>query len=104
MNPLIIALRSALVGIINRIDNGDCDLSSLSEDETEEVIATIRKCTSKDVRMSKYQAYTYLNISRATFDNYVANGWIPRGTHQQGFKELFWLKKDLDKFKSEFKK
>lgn len=104
MNPLIIALRSALVGIIHRIDNGDCDLSTLTEDEAEEVISTIKRCTEKDVRMSKYQACEYLKISRATFDNYVANGWIPRGTHQQGFKELSWLKKDLDKFKAEFKK
>lgn len=89
MNPLIQALRDVLVGIINRIDNGDCDLSSMSDDETTEVIETIKRCTSKDIRMSKYQAYNYLKVSRATFDNYVANGWIPRGTHQQGFKELF---------------
>lgn len=96
MNPLLIALRSALVGIIKRIDNGDCDLSDV---DTDELVTAIKRCTEKDVRMSKYQAYKYLHISRATFDNYVANGWIPKGTHQQGFKELSWLRKDLDKFK-----
>ena len=41
----------------------------------------------------------YLNISRATFDNYVRAGKIPKGRKQQGFKELFFYKKDLDKFK-----
>nr|DAM09941.1 MAG TPA: excisionase [Caudoviricetes sp.] len=29
--------------------------------------------------MSKIQACDYLGISRATFDNYVKNGWIPKG-------------------------
>lgn len=100
MNPLIAALRSTLSAIIDRIDNGDCDMTS---DETEEVISTLKKFTEKDVRMSKYQACEYLKISRATFDNYVSNGWIPKGIHQQGFKELSWLRKDLDKFKRSFK-
>lgn len=101
MNTLIQILRSSLVSIIKRIDDGDCDLS---EHETDELISVMRKYTDKDVRMSKYQACNYLNISRATFDNYVSDGRIPKGTHQQGFKELYWLKKDLDKFKIEFKK
>lgn len=30
-------------------------------------------------RMSKIQACDYLGVSRATFDNYVKNGWIPKG-------------------------
>ena len=34
--------------------------------------------------------------SRATFDNYVKNGWIPKGYKQDGFKELSWMKSDLD--------
>ena len=48
--------------------------------------------------MSKYQACKYLNISRATFDNYVREGSIPRGKKEAGFKELFYTKKDLDDF------
>ena len=32
-------------------------------------------------------------------DNYVRAGKIPKGRKQQGFKELFFYKKDLDKFK-----
>lgn len=47
-------------------------------------------------KLSKYQACKYLNVSRATFDNYVRDKKIPKGRKQQGFKELFWYKKDLD--------
>ena len=38
----------------------------------------------------------YLKVSRATFDNYVRAGKIPKGRKQIGFKELYWYKKDLD--------
>jgi hypothetical protein len=30
-----------------------------------------------------------LGISRAKFDNKVVEGIIPKGRHQQGFKEIF---------------
>lgn len=46
--------------------------------------------------MSKIQACDYLGVSRATFDNYVKNGWIPKGYKQDRFKELSWMKSDLD--------
>lgn len=39
-------------------------------------------------RMSKIQACDYLGVSRATFDNYVRDGFIPKGIKQEGFKEL----------------
>lgn len=37
-------------------------------------------------------------VSRATFDNYVREGKLPKGKHEIGFKELSWSKKDLDEF------
>ena len=37
-------------------------------------------------------------MSRATFDNYVREGKLPKGKHEIGFKELSWSKKDLDEF------
>ena len=40
-----------------------------------------------------------MGISRATFDRYVKDGIIPKGRRQQGFKEIFYLKKDLDDVK-----
>ena len=39
-----------------------------------------------------------MNVSRATFDNYVREGKLPRGKHEIGFKELSWSKKELDEF------
>lgn len=51
-------------------------------------------------RMSKVQACDYLGVSRATFDNYVRDGFIPKGVKQEGFKELSWQKSDLDIFLS----
>ena len=48
--------------------------------------------------MNKTQAAEYLNVSRATFDNYVSNGWIPKGKQVGRFKELRWYKSDLDIF------
>lgn len=102
MNPLLASLRSALVNIIRSIDNGDCD--DLTNENIVQIASVANEFIRTDRPMSKYQAYTYLNISRATFDNYVALGIIPRGKRQQGFKELSWTKKELDKAKDRLKK
>lgn len=78
------------------VDNIDAGNSNLTEDEVLEVINVLKELTSRDSRLSKYQACQYLNVSRATFDNLVRDGRIPRGKKQAGFKELSWTKKDLD--------
>lgn len=48
--------------------------------------------------MSKTQAADYIGVSRATFDNYVRDGFLPKGEKKEGFKELRWYKCDLDMF------
>jgi predicted DNA-binding transcriptional regulator AlpA len=53
--------------------------------------------------MSKYQACSYLHCSRASFDNYVKAGLIPKGKHVIGFKEKRWYKKDLDNYINTYK-
>ena len=58
----------------------------------------MERLTDKEKRLSKYEAYRHLRISRATFDNYVREGKLPRGKKEAGFKELSWNRKDLDKF------
>lgn len=65
-------IKKLLLKIINDIDAGNSNLNE---------------------KLSKYQACKYLNVSRATFDNYVRDKKIPKGRKQQGFKELFWYKK-----------
>ena len=87
-------LRELLVSIINDIDTGN---TNIEEEDEVKIIESLRQYTRKDKPMSKYQAYTYLNMSRATFDNLVKDGKLPKGTKVAGFKELFWYKKDLDK-------
>lgn len=102
MHPLIQALRSELVAIIARIDSGDCDIYDI--DDMDEVVSVIRKVSHRDKPLSKYAACEYLHISRATFDNYVQQGLIPQGVHEQGFKELSWYKKDLDLYREKYGK
>lgn len=88
-------IRNLLAKIIDDIDAGD---SNITEDEAIKLIDTLKELTDKEKRLSKYAACRYLNISRATFDNYVREGKLPRGKHEIGFKELSWSRKDLDYF------
>lgn len=87
-------IKKLLLGIIDDIDAGNTDID---EKEALQIAKTLKTMVRKDIPMSKYQAYTYLNISRATFDNLVREGKIPRGKKIPGFKELVWQKKDLKK-------
>ena len=89
-------IRSILSKIIDDID---CGNSNLTENEAMELTKVLQSYTDKTIRMSKYQACQYLNMSRASFDNYVREGKLPRGKKEAGFKELFWVQKDLDEFK-----
>ena len=86
-------IKSLLERIINDID---CGNSNITEDEAIEIIKVIKSYTDKTQRLSKYQACQKLNVSRATFDNLVREGVIPRGEKVVGFKELFWKEKALD--------
>lgn len=88
------AIREILLKILTDIDSGN---SNITEEEAFELTKVLKSYTDKTQKMSKYQACKYLNVSRATFDNYVREGLIPRGVKEVGFKELFWTQKDLDK-------
>lgn len=79
--------------IADKIDEGSI---SSNPEETMQVMETIKGFVDKEKRLSKYEACRYLNVSKATFDNYVRAGKLPRGKHQAGFKELSWSEKDLD--------
>lgn len=94
------AIRNLLVKIVDNIDSGN---SNLTENEALELAKVLQSYTDKTIKMSKYQACQYLNVSRATFDNYVREGNLPRGKKEAGFKELFYTQKDLDIFKEKMK-
>ena len=84
-------IRKLLIGIIDDIDAGN---TNIDEKEAMEVVRLL-KGMRRDNPISKYQAYTYLGISRAKFDNLVSEGKIPEGKKIPGFKEKVWFKKDL---------
>lgn len=96
MNKLEL-LKISLETIISSIDSGN---SNISDEQCDEVLSLLNKVINPESKYSKYQACEYLGLSRATFDNLVREGIIPRGRKQQGFKELFYLKKDLDDAKN----
>ena len=86
-------IKNLLLKIVDDIDAGNTNIS----EQDEMLIIEALKALRTDTPMSKYQAYTYLNISRATFDNLVKEGRLPEGVKVAGFKEKFWYRKDLDK-------
>ena len=87
-------LSQGLRDLADRIDSGN---TYLTEEEQMKLIGII-KDMDKEKPMSKYQAFHYIGVSRATFDNLVKEGKIPKGSKQQGFTELCWYQKDLDKY------
>lgn len=92
---MIQLLKKYLLKLVDDIDAGNTEIT---ENDALQICGLVNELIHKDERMSKYKAYTYLNISRATFDNYVAQGLLPKGKKEAGYKELSWYKKDLDKF------
>lgn len=92
-------IKSILLKIIDDIDAGN---SNITESDANNIIDCLRKYTHKDVPISKYEACKYLNIARSTFDKYVSLGKLPKGKTRQGFKELYWTKKELNEFIKHF--
>ena len=88
-------IRTLLQKFIDDIDSDNCHLT---QEEEHKIMAFMSDIQNNNPKMSKMQACDYIGASRATFDNYIRNGWIPKGIKEEGFKELFWNKYDLDKF------
>ncbi len=75
------------------IDDIDAGNSNITEEEATQIINMLSAI--HDPYLSKYQACQLLNVSRATFDNLVREGKLPRGMKRSGFKELTWKKNDI---------
>lgn len=91
---MIKILRNLFQQLINDIDSGN---SNISEKDQQKIIDFIQEITSPE--LSKTESANYIGVCRATFDNYIAKGLIPKGHKRQGFNELRWYKADLDKWK-----
>lgn len=92
---MIEMIRKYLLKLVDDIDAGN---SNLTEKEAVELVDTLKRLTDRQKRLSKYEACRYLNVSRATFDNYIRDGKLPKGTEEAGFRELSWSRKELDEF------
>lgn len=85
-------IRSLLVKYIDDIDSGNTNLDFEKQCKILKLLGNI----DDNEEMSKTNAADYIGVSRATFDNYVRDGFIPKGYKVEGFKELRWYKSDLD--------
>lgn len=90
---MINVIKQLLLKIIDDIDAGN---SHIDEKSALDIIKNLKELSSKDTPISKYQACKYINMSRASFDNYIRAGKLPKGQKIIGFTELVWFKKDLD--------
>lgn len=79
------------------IDDIDADNTNISYDQQCQILRILSNVDAgQDNEMNKTQAADYLGVCRATFDNYVRDGYIPKGKQVGSFKELRWYKSDLD--------
>ena len=90
---MLYIIKKLLTYLIKDIDAGN---SNLTEEDCLKLVNVIKEYITTDIEFSKYQAYSYLNISRAKFDNLVHDGILPKGRKVEGFKELRWSKKEID--------
>lgn len=88
-------IKKLLLKVVDDIDSGN---SELSQQEMLEVVDALKRYNFRDKYISKYQAFTYLNISRAKFDSLVREGALPRGKKIEGFKELQWSLKEIKEY------
>lgn len=94
--PLLQTIKTILQKFIDDID---ADNTNLSYDQQCDIIKILSNVDiGQENEMNKTEAADYLGVSRATFDNYVRDGFIPKGKQIGKFKELRWYKSDLDMF------
>lgn len=87
-------IRDLLVKYIDDIDSGNTNLSYEKQCQLLRLLSNV----DNPEEMNKTRAAEYIGKSRATFDNYVKDGLIPKGKQVGDFKELRWYKSDLDLF------
>lgn len=90
---MIKVIKAILQQWIDDIDSGN---SNISEEQQEEILEFCQKLTSKE--LTKTESANYIGVSRATFDNYISKGLIPKGSKRPGLSSLLWSKSDLDKY------
>ena len=87
-------IRTILQQHIDNIDAGNTNLNYEQQCKLLRVLSNVD--LGQENEMNKTEAAEYIGVSRATFDNYVRDGFIPKGKEVGKFKELRWYKSDLD--------
>ena len=90
---MIQLIKAALKQLLQDMDSGN---TNINEEQQQELLSLLLQFNSKD--LSKVESAEYIGVSRATFDNYIKKGLLPKGHKRPGFKELSWNKSDLDEF------
>ena len=90
---MIQLIKAALKQLLQDMDSGN---TNINEEQQQELLSLLLQFNSKD--LSKVESAEYIGVSRATFDNYIMKGLLPKGNKRPGFKELSWNKSDLDEF------
>lgn len=81
--PVVLSINETLLQkFIDDIDSDNCNITM---EQQSKIISVLSNIANPDYRMSKVQACDYLGVSRATFDNYVRDGFIPKGVKQERF-------------------
>ncbi len=95
-------MRKIIRAILQKfIDDIDADNTNIDYEQECEILRILSNVNlGQENEMNKTQAADYLGVSRATFDNYVRDGFIPKGKQVGSFKELRWYKSDLDLYLS----
>ena len=89
-------IRDTFQKFVDDIDAGNSNLNYEQQCSILRILSNVN--LGQENEMNKTKAADYLGVSRATFDNYVSRGWIPKGKQIGDFKELRWYKSDLDIF------
>ena len=96
---MITLIKSLLSQLLNDIDTKN---SNISESEQQKILDFLQTIYRDD--LSKTESSNYLGVSRATFDNYIKKGIIPKGKKRQGVSSKFWSKYELNKCKKVIQK
>ena len=86
--PLLQVIKSILQNIIDQIDSGNCNMT---DEEMSKTLDMLRQYANPEEKLSKDQVCSKLNVSRATFDNKVRSGKLPKGRNNVVLKNCFEL-------------
>ena len=88
--------------IADRLDAGTSGLPN--EEEAIQVMKNISYLTDRHKPLSAYQVCQKLHICRATLDNYIREGKLPKGDKTPGMSSLTWEERVIDDFIAKNKK